>query len=73
MRAQELADTGRRLVGCGEGLLAMDESNPTCNRRFAGVGIPQTKDALQAAVVARHAVRKFCRPKLLAQRVAPAA
>ena len=29
----------------GKGLLAMDESNPTCNKRFEKVGIPQTEEA----------------------------
>ncbi len=33
------------LVGGDKGLLAMDESNPTCNKRFAQFGIPQTKEA----------------------------
>ena len=28
-----------------KGLLAMDESNPTCNKRFAKLGIPQTVEA----------------------------
>jgi fructose-bisphosphate aldolase class I len=41
----ELIETARLLVACGKGLLAMDESNGTCNRRFAEVGIPQTEDA----------------------------
>jgi len=27
-----------------KGLLAMDESNPTCNKRFAKLGIPQTEE-----------------------------
>jgi fructose-bisphosphate aldolase class I len=40
--AQALIDTARRLVGDGKGLLAMDESNGTCNKRFAALGIPQT-------------------------------
>jgi fructose-bisphosphate aldolase class I len=35
----------RDLVGRGKGLLAMDESTGTCNRRFAGLGIPQTEAA----------------------------
>jgi fructose-bisphosphate aldolase class I len=26
------------------GLLAMDESTPTCNRRIAALGIPQTEE-----------------------------
>ncbi|WP_226895895.1 MULTISPECIES: class I fructose-bisphosphate aldolase [Sphingosinicellaceae] len=41
----ELIETARLLVACGKGLLAMDESNDTCNRRFAEVGISQTEDA----------------------------
>jgi fructose-bisphosphate aldolase class I len=36
------------LVTGGKGLLAMDESNPTCNKRFASVGIPETEDARRA-------------------------
>ena len=44
MNAQELADTARTLVAGDQGLLAMDESNPTCNKRFARLGIPQTEE-----------------------------
>ncbi len=40
-----IEDTARALVATGRGLLAMDESNPTCNRRFMSVGIPQTVEA----------------------------
>jgi fructose-bisphosphate aldolase class I len=40
--------TARRLVTEGRGLLAMDESNPTCNRRFLAAGIPQTEEARRA-------------------------
>jgi fructose-bisphosphate aldolase, class I len=42
MGAQNLIDTARAMVADGKGLLAMDESNPTCNKRFASLGIPQT-------------------------------
>jgi fructose-bisphosphate aldolase class I len=42
---QTLADTAHSLVGCGKGLLAMDESNPTCNKRFAALNIPETESA----------------------------
>jgi len=35
MNAQELIDTARTLVAGDKGLLAMDERNPTCNKRFA--------------------------------------
>ncbi len=48
MTAPGLVDTARRLVGAGKGLLAMDESNGTCNRRFADAGIPQTEEARRA-------------------------
>jgi fructose-bisphosphate aldolase class I len=40
-----LADIAHRLVGGGKGLLAMDESTATCNRRFEAVGIAQTEAA----------------------------
>jgi len=45
MTVQELAATAHQLVGSGKGLLAMDESNGTCNKRFAAVGAPQTEEA----------------------------
>jgi fructose-bisphosphate aldolase, class I len=48
MNTQELIDTARTLVAGGKGLLAMDESNPTCNKRFAELGIPQTVEARRA-------------------------
>jgi len=48
MNAQQLIDTARALV-CGDrGLLAMDESNATCNKRFAPLHIPQTVEARRA-------------------------
>jgi fructose-bisphosphate aldolase, class I len=43
-----LTDTARALVGGDKGLLAMDESNATCNGRFARLGIPQTEEARRA-------------------------
>jgi len=46
--AQDLIGTARALVADGKGLLAMDESTPTCNRRFAALGIPQTEEARRA-------------------------
>jgi len=41
---QELTDTAKALVANDKGLLALDESNPTCNKRFARFGIPQTEE-----------------------------
>jgi fructose-bisphosphate aldolase class I len=46
--AQALIGTARALVADDKGLLAMDESTPTCNRRFAAFGIPQTEEARRA-------------------------
>ncbi|MET3720338.1 MULTISPECIES: class I fructose-bisphosphate aldolase [unclassified Arthrobacter] len=43
-----LLDTARALVADDKGLLAIDESIPTCNRRFARFGIPQTVQARRA-------------------------
>jgi fructose-bisphosphate aldolase class I len=48
MSPQRLIDTARALVAADKGLLAMDESNPTCNQRFAKLGIPETEEARRA-------------------------
>jgi fructose-bisphosphate aldolase class I len=48
MKTQELIDTARAMVAGDKGLLAMDESNPTCNKRFAKLGIPLTVEARRA-------------------------
>ena len=48
MNSQTLIDTARALVANDKGLLAMDESTPTCNKRFARLGIPQTEEARRA-------------------------
>jgi fructose-bisphosphate aldolase class I len=45
MTPEELNDTARILVAGCKGLLAMDESNGTCDKRFAEWGIPQTAQA----------------------------
>lgn len=45
MNTQELKETAKKLVADDKGLLAMDESLPTCNKRFAKIGIPQTVEA----------------------------
>src|SRR5665811_2581020 len=48
MSAKDLMSTAKALVAGDKGLLAMDESNPTINRRFAALGIPQTEEARRA-------------------------
>src|SRR5512140_2532134 len=48
MHMQELMDTANALVAGDKGLLAMDESNPTCNNRLAKLGIPPTEEARRA-------------------------
>ena len=52
VKSQTLRDTAQALVADDKGLLAMDESTPTCNKRFASLGIPQT-------VAARRAYREM--------------
>jgi fructose-bisphosphate aldolase class I len=52
MNSQKVIDTAKMLVTGSKGLLAMDESNSTCNKRFAGLGIPQTEES-------RHAYREL--------------
>jgi fructose-bisphosphate aldolase class I len=48
MKAPTILETAKALVAGDKGLLAMDESVPTCNRRFAALGIPQTDEARRA-------------------------
>ena len=48
MNVDTLMQTAQALVADDKGLLAMDESNPTCNQRFAALGIPQTEEARRA-------------------------
>jgi fructose-bisphosphate aldolase class I len=48
MNAQKLIEIARTLVSDDKGLLAMDESNATCDKRFAAAGIPQTLEARRA-------------------------
>ncbi len=48
MSSKGLIDTAKALVADDKGILAMDESNPTCNQRFAKLGIPQTAEARRA-------------------------
>src|SRR5580692_9727790 len=48
MNATQLIDTARAMMADDKGLLAMDESIPTCNGRFASVSIPQTEEARRA-------------------------
>jgi fructose-bisphosphate aldolase class I len=42
MKAKEMTNTVKALFAADKGLLAMDESISTCNRRFEEAGIPQT-------------------------------
>jgi len=48
MNRTALVACAKSLVASGKGLLAMDESNPTCNTRFAALGIPQTVELRRA-------------------------
>ena len=48
MNAQQLTQIAQTLLADDKGLLAMDESNPTCNQRFAALGIPQTAEMRRA-------------------------
>lgn len=46
--AATLTATARAMLSSGRGLLAMDESTSTCNRRLAAAGIPATLEARRA-------------------------
>ncbi|MCX6178709.1 MAG: fructose-bisphosphate aldolase class I [Chlorobiales bacterium] len=43
-KVQQLTETAKAMVANDKGLLALDESNPTCHKRFAKYGIPQTEE-----------------------------
>jgi fructose-bisphosphate aldolase class I len=45
MDINELLNTAKTLVAGDKGILAMDESTPTCDKRFEKVGIPRTEEA----------------------------
>jgi fructose-bisphosphate aldolase class I len=44
MNKTELINITNAMMAGSKGLLAMDESNGTCNKRFAALGIPQTEE-----------------------------
>ena len=48
MNLQKLMDTAASMTASGKGLLAIDESTSTCNKRFAADGIPQTEEYRRA-------------------------
>ena len=48
MKIQELIKTANALVFDDKGILAMDESNPTCNKRFGAFGIPNNMETRRA-------------------------
>jgi Fructose-bisphosphate aldolase class-I len=48
MNTKDIIDTAKALVSGDKGLLAMDESNPTCNKRFAALGIHQNEGTRRA-------------------------
>lgn len=48
MSKQELATVARAIVAPAKGLLAMDESNRTCNKRFEDVGIAPNEENRRA-------------------------
>jgi fructose-bisphosphate aldolase class I len=48
MNTQSLIQTAKALLAFDKGILAMDESTNTCNKRFAELNIPQTEEARRA-------------------------
>jgi fructose-bisphosphate aldolase class I len=44
MNIENVISTAKAMVADNKGLLAMDESIASCNKRFATIGIPQTED-----------------------------
>jgi fructose-bisphosphate aldolase class I len=44
MKLEILSDIANKMVTPGKGILAMDESHPTCNNRFEKLNIPTTEE-----------------------------
>jgi fructose-bisphosphate aldolase class I len=44
MELHELQTTARAMVAPGQGILAMDESTPTCGKRLQAIGVENTED-----------------------------
>jgi fructose-bisphosphate aldolase class I len=59
MNTQLLINTAKRLFADDKGLLAMDDSKPTCNKRFAKLDIPQTVEdrrAYRELIITTHSL-----------------
>ena len=48
MSIEQLAETAQAMVAAGKGIIAIDESNSTIAKRFAGVGIDNTEENRRA-------------------------
>ncbi len=48
MNRQRLEDVAIAMVTPGKGILAMDESNPTCKRRFDSIGVEANEESRRA-------------------------
>ncbi len=45
---ERLKGTAEAMVAAGKGILAIDETSPTCSKRFAEIGIQSTEDSRRA-------------------------
>ncbi|MYE81213.1 MAG: fructose-bisphosphate aldolase class I, partial [Gammaproteobacteria bacterium] len=48
MDRQTLEETANAMVAPGRGILAMDESHPTCKRRFDSIGVESSAESRRA-------------------------
>jgi fructose-bisphosphate aldolase class I len=67
MNPQDLMNTARTLVAGDKGVLAMDESNPTCNKRFAQLRPCRSKDCAEL-LISRQPQIEWVSPIILAKR-----
>ena len=52
MNFSGLSDIARYIVSDGKGILAADESNPTCTKRFDSIGVESTEKIEE--IIERH-------------------
>src|SRR3989338_2564611 len=62
MNQQKLIETVARLVSPPKGIIAADESSPTCNKRFEKLGVPTTEEKrrdYRALLITAPSIEKY--------------
>ena len=66
MNTHALESTAQKMVADGKGLIAIDESIGTCNKRFAKWDIPQTEETRRQYRELLVAMKRFGKGRVMA-------